>query len=68
MYPTCDVRSSLVGGADVDQRGQQQELRWFVQQDQIVTPQAVIVHPAAVYLECCGVVMLLLVEECGALQ
>lgn len=59
--------SSLVRGADVDQRGQQQELRRFVQQDQIVTPQTVIVHPAAVYLEGCRVVMLFLVKECGAL-
>lgn len=38
-----------------------------MQQDQIIAPQTVIVHPAAVYLERCGVVMLLLVEECGAL-
>ncbi|KAG7226154.1 hypothetical protein INR49_014249 [Caranx melampygus] len=35
--------------------------------DQIVAPQPVIVHPAAVYLEGCRVVMLFLVEECGAL-
>lgn len=59
--------SSLVGGADVDQRGEQQELRGPVQQDEVVAPQTVVVHPAAVYLEGCGVVMLLLVEECGTL-
>lgn len=64
---THDKVSSLVRGADVDQRGQQQQLWWLVQQDQIVAPQPVIVHPAAVYLEGCRVVMLLLVEECGAL-
>lgn len=64
---TCDQVSSLVRGSDVDERGQQQELWWFVQQDQIVTPQTVVVHPAAVDLEGCRVVMLLLVEECGAL-
>lgn len=60
-------RVSLVGGADVDQRGQQQELRRLVQQNQVVAPQAVVVHPAAVYLEGRRVVVLLLVEECGAL-
>lgn len=59
---------SLVGVAGVDQRGEQQELRRFVQQDQIVASQAVVVHPAAVYLEGCRVVVLLLVEERGALQ
>lgn len=59
---------SLVGIAGVDQRREQQELRRLVQQDQIVAPQAVVVHPAAVYLEGCRVVVLLLVEESGALQ
>lgn len=39
-----------------------------MQQDQIVAPQTVVVHPAAVDLEGGGVVMLFLVEECGALQ
>jgi len=45
---SVDKRSSLVRGADVDQRGQQQKLWWLVQQDQIITPQTVIVHPAPI--------------------
>lgn len=61
------MMNSLVGGTDVDQRRQKQELWWLVQEDQIVTPQTIIVHPAAVNLEGCRVVMLLLVEEGGAL-
>lgn len=59
---------SLVGIAGVHQRREQQELRWLVQQDQIVASQAVVVHPAAVYLEGCRVVVLLLIKESGALQ
>lgn len=39
-----------------------------MQQDQIIASKTVIVHPAAVYLESCRVVMLLPIEECGALQ
>lgn len=64
---TRETMSSLVRGADVDQGGQQQELWGLVQQDQIIIPQTIIVHPAAIYLEGCRVVMLLLVEQRCAL-
>lgn len=58
---------SLVRGTNVDQRGEQQEFWRLLQQDQIVTPEAIVVDPAAVDLKGCRIVMLLLVEERSAL-
>lgn len=60
--------SSSVRGPDVDQRGQQQELGRFVQQHQVVAPQAVVMHPVSVDLEGCGIMMLVSVEERRTLQ
>ena len=60
--------ASFLRRSRVDERGEQQQLGRLVQQDEVVAPQPIVVHPVAVDLEGGRVVVLLLVEERGALQ